>query len=337
MRSQERGKVLELVPDYALKEDFPNSFSKYYTHWLDVGTNIVEFRLLSDPWITSDESWRLCLGCKGQGVFSRRSLRLIDRYSPTAEAVSTILSPLEANPDINITLDESDGVLKVQLPRLKLDFFLVKGASQLQSKQFRHMCVDPNQSCGTLTGLVNKLVLSREPSGTERSIIIPVGDISYHRNNDHVEVRIENRGDHVNYFRFNVDPQLGRLTDDGTSNSKLFRCYLHAVTSHCLTDKLTGHTGTEEALSILQSAAIRSFQSFSTSEMEILRLTADLTPRHEYYPAHLQVMQQTRWRDLPALSQHSSFFPSVQVISNSCSPRESLMKAAILTPLLYVL
>lgn len=310
LRTQEGEEVLELVPDYALKEDFPNTFSKRYTHWLNVETNIIEFRLLSDPWMTSDKNWRLYLRCNGEGTLSQYSLRLLDRHSPTAETVSSVL---EVKTDINIMLDESDDVLKVQLPRLKLDFFLVKGALHLGSRQFRHMCVDPNQSCEALTGLVHKLVL-RETSRTKRSIVVPDGDISYHRNGNHVKVCIDTHGDHVNHFRFNIDSQLGRLTDKGTSKSKLLKCYLHAVTSHCLIDKLTGHTGTEEALSILRGAAVRSFQSFSESELKMLRFVTDLTPRHEYYPPHLQVMQQIRWRDLPALSQHSSYYPSVQVI-----------------------
>jgi hypothetical protein len=60
-----------------------------------------------------------------------------------------------------------------------------------------------------------------------------------------------------NYFRINT--ALGRLVDNGSLQSKLFLCHLHAATSHCLPDPLTGRTGTEEALRILKSAAVASF------------------------------------------------------------------------------
>ena len=70
-----------------------------------------------------------------------------------------ILSPLEYTTYIYITLNYETEVLEVHLPRLKLDFFLRKGATQLESKQFRGIVVDITQSFGTLTRLVNKLVL----------------------------------------------------------------------------------------------------------------------------------------------------------------------------------
>ncbi len=139
--------------------------------------------------------------------------------------MATVLSPLEVASDINIMLDESDNVLKVQLPRLNLDFFLDSGALNLESRQFRHICVDPNQSSETLTGLVNKLVL-RKTFGTKRCIIVPDGDISHHGIGGHVKVCIETRGDHVDYFCFNIDSQLGQLTADGTSKSRLSQMLL---------------------------------------------------------------------------------------------------------------
>jgi hypothetical protein len=52
---------------------------------------------------------------------------------------------------------------------------------------------------------------------------------------------------------------IGRLMDNGSLHSKLFLAYLHALTSFCLPDPLLQRTGTELALSILRSAAVRSF------------------------------------------------------------------------------
>ena len=43
-----------------------------------------------------------------------------------------------------------------------------------------------------------------------------------------------------------TDDKLGMLADTGSFPSKLYFCWLHALTSHCLPDFLTGRTGTEE-------------------------------------------------------------------------------------------
>lgn len=43
-------------------------------------------------------------------------------------------------------------------------------------------------------------------------------------------------------------------------------------------------------------------------------LLAQLTPHYQYYPQHLQVMQEVKWATLSPLSQHISFYTSVQSI-----------------------
>lgn len=201
----------------------------------------------------------------------------------------------------------------MHLPRLKLDFFVRKGATQLESKQFRGMTVNPNQSISTLTGLVNKLVL-RGNTDSSRSVIIPHGDVRFGPEGHHVRVHIDTSTQHLSYHLYHIDTQLGRLVDNGSLKSKLFKCYLHAVTAHCLTDELTGRTGTEEALSTLASPSVQSFLKLDQTEIDLLVLLARLTPRRHYYPRHLRVMQEVEWERLSPISQHPSFFDSVQSI-----------------------
>ncbi len=185
---------------------------------------------------------------------------------------------------------------------------------QLESKQFRGMIVDKNQSFGTMTGLVNKLVLCKS-IGSMRSVIIPYGKVHFERVGSHVRVGIDTGSSQQrSYHHYQVDRQLGRLVDSGSLKSTLFRCYLHAVTAHCLPDELTGRTGTEEALATLASASVRSFLSLDGIEIYLLKLLARLTPRRQYYPEHLRVMQKVTWQKLSPLSQHDSFHRSVQSI-----------------------
>ncbi len=247
--------------------------------------------------------------CDGSAFSAWRGWRkVIDLHTPTAKAVSTILSPLEHATHINVTLNCMTEVLEVHLPRLKLDFFLRKGAhiilnceaevlevhlprlkldfflgkdaTQLESKQFCEMAVDANQSFGTITGLVNKLVL-RGNNDSSRSVIIPHGDVLFKSEDPHVRVHIDTSTQHLSYYLYDIDCRIGRLIDNGSLKSKLFKCYLHAVTAHCLTDDLTGRTGTEEALYTLASPSVRSFLRLEQMEIDLLVLLSRLTPRRQ--------------------------------------------------------
>lgn len=67
-------------------------------------------------------------------------------------------------------------------------------------------------------------------------------------------------------------------------------------------------TGTEQALSILRSASMRSFVELRPENMAILERIAQLTPRRKFYPANEKVMQSVHWREsLNCLSQHDEF------------------------------
>ena len=314
IRATRQEQVYELLPVHALAGDFPESFVHDYAHWLHIGSGFVEWRPLPCAWTPTSQNWQMRSNGGGVNkVLFRGASRLIDLQTLTAKAVSTVLSPLEQATHIHITLDCETEVLEVHLPRLKLDFFLRKGATQLESKQFRGMTVDSNQSISTLTGLVNKLVL-RGNADSSRSVIIPHGDVRFGPEGHHVRVHIDTSSQRLSYHLYHIDSRLGRLVDNGSLKSKLFKCYLHAVTAHCLTDELTGRTGTEEALSILASPSVQSFLRLDQTEIDLLVLLARLTPRRHYYPRHLQVMQEVEWERLSPISQHPSFFNSVQSI-----------------------
>jgi hypothetical protein len=59
----------------------------------------------------------------------------------------------------------------------------------------------------------------------------------------------------VGYRVYEVDELLGRLRD-ATFSDRLYRLYLHALTSHQLVDPLTKRTGTEEALEGLNAGEL---------------------------------------------------------------------------------
>jgi hypothetical protein len=249
---------------------------------------------------------------------------LVEQASPTARAIAALLKPLEASAHIHVFFDQEKLTLRAELPRLKLDFYMQTGETALHCKQFRGMVVDPDQDAGTLTGLMSKLVLIN-PGNRSRNILIPSGDVSWSRVESHVSVTICcGSGARIPYYCYQVDEQLGRLVDNGSLSGKLFQAYLHALTSHCLPDKLTGLTGTEQALAILSSAATLSHTEFSKTDIELLENIAILTPQRKYYPKHLRVMQETKWSSLPSLSQHHLFFTLAASLYESVSRLASL-------------
>ena len=189
IRARKQGQIYELLPVHTLDGDFPQAFVQDYGHWLDVNTGFIEWRPLLNAWTPTSQNWQMRSGSRGENLLIRGSSKLVDLHTPTAKAVSTILSPLEHATHIHVTLNCETEMLDVHLPRLKLDFFLRKGATELESKQFRGMAVDANQSFGTLTGLVNKLVL-RGKNDSSRSVIIPHGDVLFKPEGPHVYILI---------------------------------------------------------------------------------------------------------------------------------------------------
>lgn len=170
-------------------------------------------------------------------------------------------------------------------------------------------------------GLASKLVLRHAHQPQEQRLILVPAPCKYGKSsvvfvkahtNTHVTVTI-NKEDATKVYTYSLDRALGRVLDSGDLQSKLFLCYLHALTSHCLPDPLTGRTGTESALVILQSAAVRSFEFLEPQHVELLQQISALSPGRAFYPRERMEMQRVLWdKNLPALSQHPGFRTHVQ-------------------------
>jgi hypothetical protein len=107
-----------------------------------------------------------------------------------------------------------------------------------------------------------------------------------------VDVQAENDG---LYGIFTINSVLQRL--DCQADPRLFylKAQYHAYTSFALPDPLTGRTGTEEALHFLSSGICQPWSPLTDGQNRGLLWIARLTPRREYYPVHLKVMQKTLW------------------------------------------
>ncbi|KAK3904432.1 hypothetical protein C8A05DRAFT_13694 [Staphylotrichum tortipilum] len=311
----------EFIPPWKLQGDVPSSFIQDYSHWLNLDTGVVEFRPVNEPWASCPESnWALVRNGT-RTTLERKGCFSIDVHSPTAVALSALLAPIESNNNVGMVFNPQDGVLQLDLPRFSLSFTLAKGHSRLWSKHYSGMHIDECQSIGALIGLENKLVLKQdgvsELCTPQRMVLVPRGRRSSTVTVDTMRVTIEQPlgTTRVKHDAFNVDSRLGQLISRGSLFSRLHLCHLHALTSHFLPDPLTGRTGTEEALRILQSAAVRSFERLDAESYRVLCEIATISPKRQFYPQHLEAMEQVRWsKDLPVLSQHDGFWPAVEEI-----------------------
>ncbi|KAF8545391.1 hypothetical protein BDD12DRAFT_919880 [Trichophaea hybrida] len=315
IRAKKDGRTLELIPHSRLNGDFPKHLVENCAHWMDVRSRRIEFRPLDSQWVESCHNpWvsypDLVMCCSSEGR------RFLDVRSTSARMIYSVLESLEYSDYVEITIANS-GEVEINLPRFQMVFFL-NNSKQLECRQFRDMIVDESQSFGTLTGLRNRLVLRNKGRGGDshcRKVLIPYGKVAYGIVGSHVEVTICTKEDKtVVYHHFDVDTTLWRLSGSGSLSTRLYKIYLHALTSHCLPDSLTGRTGTEEALYDLNSAAVWSFKELEAVDLDLLNHIAELTPARLPYPKHLQKMQTVSWNDLPPLSQHEDFYRTVQRI-----------------------
>ena len=311
IQTERLGHKLELIPFTKFSQDLPTRLVDSCSHWYDHGTGEIEFRPLSEMWESSSDNWRLQTLTGWPRTMSRGDSKLVDKRSGTANLIYAMLNSIEVLGYIEISYSKSLGVVSAHLPRLKLDFF-INANGELECRQFRSMIVDMDQSIGTLHGLASKLVLrdmNRRKGYHARKVIIPYGVVEYSSTKWHVRVEIKTDAEElVQYHAYDIDTKLARLAGSGSLASRYYLIYLHAVTSHCLPDTLTGRTGTEEALHGLREAASWSFQSLDETEKGLLELIETLSPLRQYYPAHLKVMQTITWDpNLSPLSQHEEF------------------------------
>jgi hypothetical protein len=319
--------IIQLIPREKLVHDFPTVLLEGHVHWLNLSTSIMDVRSVDKLWESSSENWNI--DCTpGQYHMRKGRESLIDVRSKSWSTVSGLLKPLETPQNILVTVSPIDPdqpssslQLSVNLPRYGLSFF-VDEDGDLQSRNIRGMVYDDDQSIGTMFGLVNQLVLRpklRHNVNTDelvpRCVLIPEGEISFQVDGHHVRVEIDTHDlQRVTYQTYSVDTDLGCLTGNVSLTNKLYRVYLHALTSSgCSTDPLTGRSGTEEALGLLRSATCHSIMKFHTRDAELLRSIASLCPARSLHPRY-DNMQIVRWLNLPARSQNHHLYLAAKEI-----------------------
>ncbi|KAF8545896.1 hypothetical protein OG21DRAFT_1528184, partial [Imleria badia] len=265
MQDNRKKDILELIPSSTLLKDLPKTLVDDHVHLLNLTTKIIEIRPLEQLWEESSEHWRIDCA-SGQYRMYRGDETVVDSQSSTYAMVSKCFESrwgqVSSRPEkLLITTSPIDSAsmpqLSVTLPYYDLSFF-VNDRGELESREFKDMVYDENQCVGTLLGLRNILVLRPKthitgifvPEAlTPRRVLIPHFGLFSSPN------WVFHTGHHSPlYYTYNVDTELGCLIGNGSLTSTEFLARLHAMTSYHRPDPLTGKTGAQAAISLLQSA-----------------------------------------------------------------------------------
>ncbi|KAL3476021.1 hypothetical protein BJX99DRAFT_258915 [Aspergillus californicus] len=306
VRALKLNRLLELVPRQVfgsgLGSDLPSQWVDGCVHWLDLQSKVLEVR--PHPRIWRDSSWTLDFTTRRA---RRRQVSLVNPHSKLFQVVAQIFLHFE-EPHMLMALQASDKSLSVELRRMDLTFH-VNRKGFLQCRQL-FAEIDPDQDPGTVYGLQSMLVLRNVFDRSQRSIITTLGNVSYQHHGMHVLVHFANTG---SYARYSIDDVLGRLVSPPEPRLLYHKAQIHALTSCFIPDRLTGRTGTEEALSCLQSGAYRPWDRPSAGARDILLQISGLTPRRVYYPKGRRIQQSVFWDPALTISiQHDGYRPLVR-------------------------
>ena len=270
--------------------DLPALLTVDCVHWLHLQSNIIEVRKMTRIWKSATGNWNINLNTC---MATRRNCTLLEPRSDLFQHFTSIFRGFE-DPRHIAVYQPAGCALVVDLRRYELSFN-VRSDGILECPQLQ-ATVDQDQDPGTWYGLSSKLVLRNLQNPSQRSIIVPLGPLIVRRRGIHVDVEIQ-KIDPVVVGHFFLDTVLGRVTC--ASEPRLFytKALLHACTSFCLPDRLTGKTGADEACHILATGSCQPYAPLTEFNKMLLNDIAELTPKRRFYPEDLCVMESVTWRD----------------------------------------
>ena len=321
VRACVKGTVLELIPESvfggARSFDLPAPLVEHCVHWCDLNNHTLEIRQQPDIWVSKPSNWTL--NFKSRLAYRRNSL-LVCPHSLPFRRIAQIFDRFEYRGRLTIFQPQSErATLSVELRRLELSFF-VNGKGLLECRQLGSE-IDPNQDAGVWYGLNSKIILRETINPRQRSIIVPMGQVKYNRNNFHVSVDIDNNGAYGIYF---INEILGRLDCPPEPRLLYLKAHLHACTSFTIPDPLTSRTGVEEALHCLQAGYCQPWSPLNLRPLQTLLAIAKISPIRQYYPKEGGKMQQVFWDpQLTPTIQHDEFRTIAETIYEKSKLLES--------------
>ena len=322
----------QLISDECFANELPDALVSNYSHWRNTKSQEIEFRsvkftdshFLKDKifmltmktgYVTTSDNTQILVNqssCLFQSLYARYFNRLDDMSH-------VYMMRDDASHILDRKSSELDIIIHIHLSRLGIAFKYNCTQNMITSREYSDMCVAEDQWLGTLTGLQSGLLLSPiATSNTKceyyqcRKLIVPFGEIHVKKNaiDNHQTVTIQRTSFVHQYFAFNLNDRLRIIQSTDSPTGWLYLALLHAMTSHPLPDQYTGMTGMERSFQLLNSAGCWNDQPFDEICLNILYQIAAISPRVEYYPPHLTVMEKIQWKDsgLPYSMQHFGYY-----------------------------
>lgn len=319
VRATKGSAVYVLVPRYILSQSFPfpSEYLDEYFHWHHVTDKEyqIDFHPRQSPWPSDSIAWHLSLLHRGWLLKQHeRDRAMVPDTVPHYETLSMIFQHFMSEKDFAVVLNKEKNILEVRLGTLGLNFFVEHGSASIRSVEFEGMCIDHEYSPSTLIGLLPKLVLRHHRDQTGRMLLVLDGDEYCVRRDPHVQVDVEITK-HTALQVYTIDEDLRQLKSNQTWRSKAWLAYLSALTSSCLPDPFTSHTGQETALDILTSGAITSFDSLAPADYVLLQKISKLSPGRQYRKRPGASLPMIKWNDkLKPAHHHEQYWFAVENI-----------------------
>lgn len=268
------GDEIELVPISCIRNDIPEELIDHYSHWWHKDKNVIEFRPIrfQDKTFSIESGIAYTLDLNANRLIQMNTGRfMLDINSVSYQNIQKYLLRLERKRYVHVFMDEPS-IAKIELIRMNLKFKIDEskpnndGTYDMLSNEFSKMKVSWQQNCGTLYGLNQGLLLesvqNENSQSSSKFLILPHSTVTSTRTDSHISVNISLHSGLRNppFHLYQVDEIMRQLKPTNSSFSAWFYlAYLHAITSHGEIEPLTGISGTERALQILQSSFVWSW------------------------------------------------------------------------------
>jgi hypothetical protein len=317
--------MFQLISHKCFENELPDAFVSNYSHWRNAKDQKIEFRPVQfiDASFLKDKTYVLTMAT-GYVITTDNTQILVNRSSLLFHNLfKRYFSRLDDEPYVYMMRDDAlpsiNTIIHIHLSRLGIAFKYNADNNIITSREYSDMCIAEDQWLGTLTGLKSGLLLL--PIGARnkkceyyqcRKLIVPFGNVHAKKEKytSHQIVTIQRTSFLHQYFVFNLNDRLGIIQSTDSPTGWLYLALLHAITSHPLPDHYTGMTGMERSFQLLKSAGCWNDQPFDEISIDILEKIAAISPKVDYYPPYLTVMQNIHWNNisLPYAMQHFGYY-----------------------------
>jgi hypothetical protein len=134
------------------------------------------------------------------------------------------------------------------------------------------------------------------------------------------------------FYVYDIDTRLCEIRGPNDLQALLYLAQLYATTASAMPDVLTGITGTESALKLLQSGRCSQSQPLSAAAITVLSEISKLSPIRKYYPTHLTQQQDITWpTSLPTCAAVDAYVILISHMIKRSSKLQVLFPASVVS------